>query len=941
MTSLRDRVGGLLGRRRGPRVSVVLVVGGDDSRLDQARAALGGAELLVARSDDASGLDAAVAAASCRYLAFVHVDDTVADRGLQRLVETAERQRADVVLGIQVDVVGDRRRRVDGLDLTADVAPTGKLFRLDHWRAVAPPMTSWLEAPVAVAQVLAAADGVASVDTVVYERHDRQVSLPVDVQDRFRPEVLAHRLAVLARVGDVWAAQPAPLLRAWQEGLLTHLLPPLYVDALGDAGAGVDALRDGVAGLVDDVPAEVLAGVPLAERLAAWSAAHGEGDDLALLEDHLADHPHGLPVGTVEDVTLAALPPGLRVAPPPAWRRVEDVDRRLRTRVGLRHDPAGALLLDGAAFVEHQPGRPDLEVSVGDRGGAGARTVEVRAVHDASLNQWAARAHEDRSDCGFEAPLPDDVAGDGPWLVTVRVGDRSAQHLVHRPDPVRAADVVLRGTGLVGDRLRLSADRPFRVRACGGKGETRWAASEAADGSHAADLALRTDLFGDAVLLPAGRYELELASPDGRPLSAALAPAAGSGSDELVGDRLAVRLRDHGSGVRLVVAAPLDAADGSAFGQQRLRTAVYAGPPAEPRPGTWLLETFRGRSVGDSPGAVGRELLARNRDERLGLDVGYVVDDPSVAVPEGARAVVRRTREWYDAMGHAAVHVANAGAPYWFGKRPGQLHLQTWHGTPLKRIGEDRGPGDFATWRHRRRIAAQAAGWDAMVSPSPYCSEIYRSAFGFAGTVLEVGLPRNDVLVSPAAPQLREQVRARLGVEPGQRVVLYAPTWRQYVGVLDAKPLYLDAERLLADVPDAVVLLRGHYNSTRQDDVFTGHPRIRDVTRYPDVADLFLAADALVTDYSSVMFDFVLTDRPVVLLVPDLDQYRDVERGFYFDIEAGAPGPLVRSTEEVAAALLAPDAHAARRAAFRDRFCPFDDGSASRRVVDHLLERAG
>ena len=197
------------------------------------------------------------------------------------------------------------------------------------------------------------------------------------------------------------------------------------------------------------------------------------------------------------------------------------------------------------------------------------------------------------------------------------------------------------------------------------------------------------------------------------------------------------------------------------------------------------------------------------------------------------------------------------------------------------------------------------------------------------------------MLVSPAAPQLREQVRARLGVEPGQRVVLYAPTWRQYVGVLDAKPLYLDAERLLADVPDAVVLLRGHYNSTRQDDVFTGHPRIRDVTRYPDVADLFLAADALVTDYSSVMFDFVLTDRPVVLLVPDLDQYRDVERGFYFDIEAGAPGPLVRSTEEVAAALLAPDAHAARRAAFRDRFCPFDDGSASRRVVDHLLERAG
>jgi CDP-glycerol glycerophosphotransferase len=512
---------------------------------------------------------------------------------------------------------------------------------------------------------------------------------------------------------------------------------------------------------------------------------------------------------------------------------------------------------------------------------------------------------------------------------------------VHRPDPVRPADVVLRDARLAADRLCVTAgDRPFRVRAHGSKGETAWAGSQAVDGRQVAELPLTTDLFGDQVLLPAGRYELELVSPQGRSLSGALDLFSDGLPQELVGERLAVRLRDGGSEVRLVVAAPLSAADRSAFGQQRLRTAVYAGPPVGPRPGTWLLETFRGRSVGDSPGAVGRELLARNRDEQLGLDIGYVVDDPSVAVPEGARAVVRRTREWYDAMGHAAVYVANAGAPYWFEKRPGQLHLQTWHGTPLKRIGEDRGPGDFSTWRHRRRIAAQAAGWDAMVSPSPYCTEIYRSAFGFEGPVLDIGLPRNDVLVAPDAPLLREQVRARLGIEPGQRVVLYAPTWRQYVGVLDAKPLYLDAERLLRDVPDAVVLLRGHYNSTRQDDVFAGHPRIRDVTRYPDVADLFLAADALVTDYSSVMFDFVLTDRPVVLLVPDLDQYRDVERGFYFDIEAGGPGPLVRSTEEVAAALLAPDAYAARRASFRERFCPFDDGGASRRVVDHLLERS-
>ena len=225
-----------------------------------------------------------------------------------------------------------------------------------------------------------------------------------------------------------------------------------------------------------------------------------------------------------------------------------------------------------------------------------------------------------------------------------------------------------------------------------------------------------------------------------------------------------------------------------------------------------------------------------------------------------------------------------------------------------------------------------------MVSPSPYCSDIFRRAFGFEGPMLEAGYPRNDVLLTDRGA-LRGEVRDRLGLTDEDRVVLYAPTWREYLGVRTGKPVYVDPERLTAAMPDTVLLVRGHYNSTGQRDLFEGHPRIHDVTRYPDVAELFLAADALVTDYSSVMFDFVLTDRPVVLLVPDLEQYRDVERGFYFDIESRSPGPLVSDTDEVVDVLLGPDAHAPARSAFRTEFCPWDDGRASARVVDDLLAR--
>jgi CDP-glycerol glycerophosphotransferase len=236
-------------------------------------------------------------------------------------------------------------------------------------------------------------------------------------------------------------------------------------------------------------------------------------------------------------------------------------------------------------------------------------------------------------------------------------------------------------------------------------------------------------------------------------------------------------------------------------------------------------------------------------------------------------------------------------------------------------------------------MAAQAAGWDAMVSAGPYVSDIYRGAFGFTGPVLEVGYPRNDLLLSPGAAARRALVRERLALDESQQVVLYAPTWREYLGVRDAKPLLLDAERLTASSPRVVVLLRGHYNSTHQDDVRSSDRRILDVTRYPDVTDLYLAADALVTDYSSVMFDFALTDKPQVLLVPDLERYREVERGFYFDLTQEAPGPLVTSTEEVSQVLSGPDVHAPARAAVRARFCSHETGTATERVVDYILDR--
>ena len=169
--------------------------------------------------------------------------------------------------------------------------------------------------------------------------------------------------------------------------------------------------------------------------------------------------------------------------------------------------------------------------------------------------------------------------------------------------------------------------------------------------------------------------------------------------------------------------------------------------------------------------------------------------------------------------------------------------------------------------------------------------------------------------------------------------MLYAPTWRDNlrVGRVFDKVLYLDPHEVVEQLDDAVVLVRGHYNSVRAaEDVDPDH-RVIDVTRYPDIADLYVAADALVTDYSSVFFDFVLTDKPMVFLAPDLVEYRDDNRGFYLDYHETVPGPVCLTTAEVVDTLRGPDTFAARREEFRAEFAPHDDGKAAARVVEVVL----
>jgi CDP-glycerol glycerophosphotransferase len=299
--------------------------------------------------------------------------------------------------------------------------------------------------------------------------------------------------------------------------------------------------------------------------------------------------------------------------------------------------------------------------------------------------------------------------------------------------------------------------------------------------------------------------------------------------------------------------------------------------------------------------------------------------------------------ECIKALETADVVISNDHVPLSWDKRPETVYLQTWHGTPLKRIHND------VLWAPEGRLAEldlDIARWDHLLSPNPVSTERLRRAFGFTGPIHETGYPRNDLLSSPDRDAVRQNVRDELNIPSGKTVVLYAPTWRDDLvfGEGPGVRLALDLEefgRRLGD--DHVLLLRLHSLVVDRLELPAGVPVI-DVSSYRDIRDLYAATDLLVTDYSSVMFDFAVTGRPILLFTYDLQDYRDRLRGFYFDLAAQAVGPLLHTSDDVLDAIADVGSIAATHrdayAEFRSVFCPLDDGRATERVLDILFPTA-
>lgn len=358
----------------------------------------------------------------------------------------------------------------------------------------------------------------------------------------------------------------------------------------------------------------------------------------------------------------------------------------------------------------------------------------------------------------------------------------------------------------------------------------------------------------------------------------------------------------------------------------------------------WVfVESFFGKSYSDSPKYLYEYLYDKYGDQYrfiwcLNRRTREVKGRPSICRRHSLRYVYYTARAKY--------FICNTRQPAWFKKRKETVFVETWHGTPLKKLAFDLEDIHAVSQDHKKLFYSQSKEWDYLVSANRFSTDVFERAFCFPREkIIETGYPRNDILYSEHAGRIAEEVKRELGIPKGKRVILYAPTWRDNQFYEKAKykfTLVLDLERMRREFGnDSVLLLRTHYYIADRLELSGLDDFVYNGSGYGDVSRLYLVSDICITDYSSVFFDFANLKRPLLFFAYDLEDYKEEIRGMYLDMEKELPGPVVQTNDELIDALRHLDEvteqYRERYERFYDKFCHIDDGNAAERVVQAVF----
>lgn len=308
-----------------------------------------------------------------------------------------------------------------------------------------------------------------------------------------------------------------------------------------------------------------------------------------------------------------------------------------------------------------------------------------------------------------------------------------------------------------------------------------------------------------------------------------------------------------------------------------------------------VFESHFGRQISDNPKAI-YDILDGRKFNKI-----FIVNKPS-QYPD-YNVVGRRSLQSLYYLNRAKIIISNQRLPEYWKKRDGQIVIQTWHGTPIKKLVHDLATFDMPSADslegYLKMFDRDVARWDYLLSSCYYTTEKMRSAFHYQKPILEIGFPRNEKLYTATKADI-SKIKKQLNIAADKQVIMYAPTYRDDQNEGVGKYYFnseLDFDLIKKTFPNAVILLRYHYiiNSSNDFD----NDNVINVSEYPEINDLFLISDLLITDYSSVVFDYSILNKPFLFFTPDIEKYENDLRGFYLDLNTDFPTRPVAQTSEL------------------------------------------
>ena len=388
-------------------------------------------------------------------------------------------------------------------------------------------------------------------------------------------------------------------------------------------------------------------------------------------------------------------------------------------------------------------------------------------------------------------------------------------------------------------------------------------------------------------------------------------------------------------------------------GKYTARTLYYIGTHVlRPKDNIILFESSNGRNYTGNPRYVYEEIMNQGLDEEFKC-VWVFMKPKEHTIPGNA---IKVKRSYFKFLYYALVSGAwifDSRHLYYLKKNKKTKYIQTWHGTPLKKLGLDMDylnmSGDQDIEKYHETFTKNSADWQYLISQNSYSSEIFRRAFAFNGEMLEIGYPRNDILVNNNNEEYIDKLKAKFNIPKDKKVILYAPTWRdnEYYQKGEYKfATEMDFDQMHRELgDDHVLIVKFHYLVKENIDWSKYGGFVIECDAQWDIQELYLVSDIMITDYSSVMFDYAILRRPMLFFTYDLKFYKDSLRDFYFDMLEEVPGPLIENTTDLVNEIKNlnieeyEEKYGEKYDRFQNKYNEFDKGTASKYIIDLIRNK--